>query len=74
MSRAQLVCLYRGLKARFNSSMIILSDAFIAYAAKLILKSNISKNVIAYLSNTKIVFVNMFAFFKIVTLRKMFIS
>jgi len=54
--------------------MIILSDAFIAYAAKLILKSNISKNVIAYLSNTKIVFVNMFAFFKIVTLRKMFIS
>jgi hypothetical protein len=42
---------------RFRSSMIILSDGFIACATKLNLKSIISKSVIVYLSTTKIIFV-----------------
>jgi hypothetical protein len=40
------------------------------YAAKLTPKSIISKNVIAYLSNTKIIFVDLFSFLKMLLLRK----
>jgi len=58
------------LTMSFNFSMIILSDVFITCATKLILKSNISKNVIAYLSNTKIIIVNMCSFLKNVIIMK----
>jgi len=45
--------------------MIILSEVSMFYAVKLTLKSIISKSVIAYLSNTKIIFVDMCSFLKI---------
>jgi len=56
MSRAKLMLLYRGLKVRFPAIM----NKHIIFKY-----STISKNVIAYLSNTKIIIVNMYMFLKI---------